>query len=150
MHYGMHTLSLCFPITLPLAHPSPVEVLVPDSLSGPCGESLRQRAGQLGTRWIRTLVATRSVHIQMTWDGGTWVARLVDHPAWAQVMISQFVSLSPTSGSLLSVQGLLQILCPPISLPLPCSCSLPLLKINIKKKKNRTKPKMVWDESDSL
>ena len=37
----------------------------------------------------------------------------------AQAMISRFVSLSPTSGSLLSVQSLLQILCPPLSALLP-------------------------------
>ena len=41
-----------------------------------------------------------------------------------QVMISRLMSLSPMSGRLLSVQSLLQILCPPLSLPLPHSCSL--------------------------
>ena len=50
-------------------------------------------------------------------------------------MISQFVGLSPMSGSLLSVQSLLWILCPPLSLPLPCFLSLS--KINIKNMKNR-------------
>ena len=37
---------------------------------------------------------------------GTWVAQSVKHPTSAQVMISQFVSLSPASGSLLTSQRL--------------------------------------------
>ena len=53
---------------------------------------------------------------------------------------SQFVGSSPASGSVLTAQSLelLQVLCPPLSLPLPCSCSvsLPLSKINIKQKKS--------------
>ena len=51
----------------------------------------------------------------------------------AQVMISQFVGLSPTSGSLLSAQSLLQILSPFLSLPLAHSCFLSQKYINIKK-----------------
>ena len=50
-------------------------------------------------------------------------------PTSAQYMISQFVSSSPTLGSLLSAQSLLRILCHPHSLPLLPS------KINIKKKR---------------
>ena len=34
--------------------------------------------------------------------GGIWVTQLIEHPTSAQVMISQFMSLSPPSGSLLS------------------------------------------------
>ena len=52
---------------------------------------------------------------------GTWVAQSVECPTSAQVMISQFVSSSPTSGCLLSAQSPLQILCPPLSVPLPHS-----------------------------
>ena len=37
---------------------------------------------------------------------GAWVAQLVERPTSAQVMISQFVSSSPTSGSVLTAQGL--------------------------------------------
>ena len=37
---------------------------------------------------------------------GTWVAQLVERPTSAQVMISQFVSLSPVSGSVLTAQSL--------------------------------------------
>ena len=50
---------------------------------------------------------------------GDWVAQLVDPPTLAQVMISQFVSSSPISGSLLTVWSLLRILCPPLSAPFP-------------------------------
>ena len=37
---------------------------------------------------------------------GTWVAQLVKRPSSAQVMISQFVSSSPASGSVLTAQSL--------------------------------------------
>ena len=37
---------------------------------------------------------------------GTWVALLVKHLTSAQVMISQFVSLSPASGPVLTAQSL--------------------------------------------
>ena len=37
---------------------------------------------------------------------GAWVAQLVKRPTSAQVVISQFVSLSPTSGSVLTAQSL--------------------------------------------
>ena len=57
---------------------------------------------------------------------GAWVAQPIEHLTSAQVMISQFVSLSPASGSQLSVQSQLRILCTPLSLLL-----LSLSKINI-------------------
>ena len=38
--------------------------------------------------------------------GGTWVARSVKHTTLAQVMISQSVGLSPTSGSVLTARSL--------------------------------------------
>ena len=56
------------------------------------------------------------------WNG-TWVAQLVKHPTLAQVMISQFMGLNPTSGSALTVPSLLGILILLLSLPLPCSLS---------------------------
>ena len=37
---------------------------------------------------------------------GTWVAQSAKHPTSAQVRISQFVNLSPTSGSVLTAQSL--------------------------------------------
>ena len=36
---------------------------------------------------------------------GAWVAQSVRHPTSAQVVISQFVSLSPASGSVLTTQS---------------------------------------------
>ena len=49
---------------------------------------------------------------------GTWVAQSVKRPTSAQVMISQFVSSSPTWGSVVTAQSLelLRILCLPLSL----------------------------------
>ena len=38
--------------------------------------------------------------------GGAWVAQSVEHPTLARVMISQSVSSSPTSGSVLMAQSL--------------------------------------------
>ena len=51
----------------------------------------------------------------------TWVAQLAECLTLAQVMISPFVSMSPTLGSLLLAcqQSLLRILCPPLSGPPP-------------------------------
>ena len=37
---------------------------------------------------------------------GVWVAQSVERPTSAQVMISQFLGLSPTSGSVLTAQSL--------------------------------------------
>ena len=59
--------------------------------------------------------------------------RIVGAPGWlsylsAQVMISQFVILSTTSGSLPSAQSPLQILFPPFSLSLSLSFTLTLSK----------------------
>ena len=56
----------------------------------------------------------------------------VKHLTLAQIMISRFITLNPTSGSPLSVQSLLWILYPPPSLPHPRLCMLS--KINILRK----------------
>ena len=68
--------------------------------------------------------------------GGAWVAQLVGRPTSAQVMISQFVSSSPTSGWLLSARGLLGTLCFPPHAPTPLLLMLSLSKINNILKKN--------------
>ena len=63
---------------------------------------------------------------RIMWSGA-WVAQLVGRPTSAQVMISQFVSSSPTSGSVLTAQNLeptSDSVSPPLSLPLPCSHSV--------------------------
>ena len=67
-----------------------------------------------------------------------WVAQLVEWPTLAQVMILQFVGLSPASGSVVIAQSqepTSDSVSPSLSLPLPCSrcLSLSLSKINIKK-----------------
>ena len=51
-----------------------------------------------------------------------WVAQSIRHPTLAQVMISEFVSLSPTLGSVLTAQSLepaSDSLSPSLSAPLP-------------------------------
>ena len=62
---------------------------------------------------------------------GAWVAHLVMHPTLAQVMISQFVGLSPALGSVLTSQSLepaSDSVSPSLSAPAPLmlclSCSL--------------------------
>ena len=72
------------------------------------------------------------------WSRGTWVAQLVNCLTSAQVMISQFVSSSPTSGSVLTAQSLEPTsdsvspsLSAPPQLALALSLSLPPPKINI-------------------
>ena len=77
----------------------------------------------------------------MTELRGAWVAQLVECPTSAPVIILQFMSSSPTLGSVLTAQSLepaLDSVSP--SLPLPCSCSvsLPLSKINKHLKKFKT------------
>ena len=47
-----------------------------------------------------------------------WVAQSMKHPTFARVMVSWFVSLSPTLGSVPTPQILLQILCLPLFIPL--------------------------------
>ena len=44
--------------------------------------------------------------IKKMWYRGAWVVQSVERPTLAQVMISQFVSSSPTSGSVLTAQSL--------------------------------------------
>ena len=64
---------------------------------------------------------------------GAWVAQLVKHPTLVQVMISRFVGLNPTLGSVLTARSLepaSDSVSPCLSLPFPCSRSLSLSKIN--------------------
>ena len=53
---------------------------------------------------------------------GAWVIQLVEHPTLAQVMISQFVGSSSTSGSVLTAHSLepaLDSMSPSLSAPPP-------------------------------
>ena len=60
------------------------------------------------------------------------------------LMISQFLSLSPTSGSLLSAQSLLWILCLPLSLHL--SGTLSQKQINLEKYVSKSRGLNSWTE----
>ena len=63
---------------------------------------------------------------------GTWAAQSVKHLTLAQVMISQFVGLSPASGSVLTAQSLepaSDSVSPSLSaLPPTCALSLSIKK----------------------
>ena len=84
--------------------------------------------------WPMWLSLLMRGHVLKLRDGGTWVAQSVKHLTSAQVMISQFVSSSPVSGSVLTAQSL-----DPTSDSVSPSLSASLLfmlslsKINIKK-----------------
>ena len=69
---------------------------------------------------------------------GIWVAQSVEHLTSAQVMISQFVSSSPVSGSVLTAQTLEPALdsVSPSLCPSPTR-ALSLSKINIKNSKKK-------------
>ena len=76
---------------------------------------MRQRCKTLmmvgGSRMPNSPIMLLRISLK-NWLTGAWVAQSVKHPAWAQVMISQYMSSSPASGSLLSAQILLWILYP--------------------------------------
>ena len=78
---------------------------------------------------------------------GAWLAQLVECLTSAQVTISWFMSWSPTSGSLLSAQSRLQILCPSCPSPVPLLLVLSLSQKPMtiwKKKKNLGCQKYFW------
>ena len=63
--------------------------------------SKRNKTDQLNFIKIKYICAVESGK-----DRGAWVAQLVERSTLAQVMISQLVSLSPVSGSVLTAQSL--------------------------------------------
>ena len=71
-----------------------------------------------------------------TW--GPWVAQSVKRPTLAHVMISQFMRSSPTSGSVLTTQGLepaSDFVSPSLSAPPPLALSLSLsLSLSVSQK----------------
>ena len=73
------------------------------------------------------LIHARMTIIKKTRGAPGWFSQLsVQLVVSSQVIISQFVSLSPASSSTLAKQTLLGILSLPLSLPLPCSFCLSL------------------------
>ena len=78
-------------------------------------------------------------HILKKARRGAWVAQSVEHPTSAQVMISQFMSSSPTSGSVLTAQNLepaSDSVSPSLS-DTPPSCSVSLCLKNKQTLKNK-------------
>ena len=76
------------------------------------------------------------IHFEITFGIKKWgrLGGSVKHPTSAQVMSSQFVSSSPTWGSVLTAWSLLQILCLLLTLTLP-TCALSLfLSLSLKNK----------------
>ena len=74
-----------------------------------------------------------------------WVAQLVkcltfNLSSGHELMV---IRVSPTLGSVLTAQSLLEILSLPLSLPLPCLLSLSNKEINIKRQKSK-----VWNQSE--
>ena len=63
------------------------------------------------------------------------------HLTSVQVMISRSVGSSPTSGSLLSAQSLLRILCPPLCAPPLLALSPKINKFRKKRKEKKRKEK---------
>ena len=88
------------------------------------------RVGRNGysNTWLRGDPCHRNQSLNSK-ERGVWVAQPVERLTSAQVVISRFMSLSPTSSS---AQSPLQILCPSLSAPplLTLSLSLSLSKIN--------------------
>ena len=109
----------------------------PLPILGTCGETLTGqlclRMGEglahLGVQLTDLLSHILLLHFdqqEKMIHGGAWVAQSVKHLTLARVMISRFVSSSPTSGSALAVRSLLGI--PSLSLSLCPSPTLFLSK----------------------
>ena len=78
--------------------------------------------------------------IQETYSRGAWVAQSIGRLTSAQVMISQFVSLSPMLGSMLTAESLepaLDSVSPSLSVPPLLSLSLSLKNKDLKEKKRK-------------
>ena len=71
--------------------------------------------------WNFSLNVQKEFGLRVNSFWGAWVAQLVKRPTSAQVMISQFVGLSPASGSVLTARSLepaLDAVSPSLSAPL--------------------------------
>ena len=72
----------------------------------PLLKPVQRHGSYLGEDWQLDFTQMRKTVLQNRMAGSTWVAQLVKHQTLAQIMISQFVSLSSTSGSVLTAQSL--------------------------------------------
>ena len=99
------TLLLCLPHIPPPALPSFLSPSEPNPAGSPNGQTRHVLEAPKG-----------EATLQRSRVRGTWVAQSVKRLALVQVVISQFLSSSPASGSLLSVQSPLWILCLSLSL----------------------------------
>ena len=103
----------------------------------PTGSFWLRRCRKEGALKQRTLgILFPEGRIRNVYPLGAGVAQSVKRLSLAQVMISRFVSSSPTSGCVPTAQSLepLGILCLPLSLPLPCLCSVSVFLSRISKK----------------
>ena len=115
--------------------------LATDSKSSPspCHQEASDRARERGTVMERK---RRRRRLRSTRDWGAWVAQSAQRPTSAQVTISQLVSSSPASGSVLTAQNLepaLDSVSPSVSLPLPHSCYVSLCVSKISKHRKKKK-----------
>ena len=108
--HGMYVISAC---CIELNQSSPhCPSLRPKSKDSPIVTS----GGIFRAPWVQESELPVSTY-KTCWFQGAWVARWVERPTSAQVMISGFVSSSPTLGLLLSAQSPLRIFCLPPSAP---------------------------------
>ena len=80
--------------------------------------------GEVGGEWIKQVTGLKSTRVV-----GAWVAQSVEHPASAQVMISQLMGSSPASGSVLKARSLepaSDSVSPSLSAPPPLALCLSL------------------------
>ena len=75
------------------------------------------------------VIVNSHTNLRNNTERGAWVAQSVERPTSAQVMISQLVSLSPASGSVLPARSLepaSDSVSPSLSAPLPLMLCLSL------------------------
>ena len=87
----------------------------------------------IGLRLTPSDLSWTRFHLLRPYFWGARVAQSVERPTSAQVMISQFVGPSPTSGHVLTAQSLESAsnsVSPPLSAPPPLALPLSLSKIN--------------------
>ena len=94
--------------------------------------TVNESGAKMDTQASLTSMLEIFITTQNTDSRGAWVAQSFERPTSAQVMISRLVSSSPTSGSVLTAQGLetASDSLSPLSLLLPCSHPVSLSKIN--------------------